>query len=69
MKRTRITLTVLSEGHIPESMDLEGIVQQCTVGDYVQASETRMETDLTDEQMAAALYEAEVDPSFFLLDV
>lgn len=68
MKRTTIRLVVLSEGPIPKTLDIAGIVEECDVGDYVLAEVRRKEEDLTDEQMAEALLEAGSDPSFFLLE-
>lgn len=68
MKRTTLTLVVLSEDSIPATMEPEVILIECDRGDYVLAGVTEQEEDLTGKQMADALLKAGSDPGFFQLD-
>jgi hypothetical protein len=68
MKRTTLTLTVLSEDSIPEEMEVSRVLHECMEGDYVLASVATTDEELTPEQMADALTDAGSDPSFFQLD-
>lgn len=67
MERTKLTVTVLSEGPIPTE-DLAEIVREGDVGAYVLTHEVASQEQLTDEQMADALRAAGSEPGFFSLD-
>lgn len=68
MKRTTITLVVLSEETIHERMDIGDVMRECDQGDFVLSSDHRSEEDLTDDEMGRALWEAGSEPGFFQLD-
>lgn len=66
MKRSTITLTVLSEDSI-EGRDLGYVIESCDTGDCVLASTTFQELNLSGKEMADALYAAGSEPGFFRL--
>jgi hypothetical protein len=63
--KTTITLVVLSESPIPDSMELESILNECDEGDYVLLDWGARPESLTKDEMAEALYEAGSEPEFF----
>ncbi len=60
---TKITLTVLSIGPIPEDMTLADIVEESIDGEY-SASEERVSTTVTDDEMRVLLVAQHSDPDF-----
>lgn len=68
--KTTFTFTVLSEEPIAydSAPDLEWILTECDLGDYVLADENYKEKRLTGKQMANALIAAGSEPGFFRLD-
>ena len=70
MYRTQITLEILSEEPIPETMPIADILWECNEGKYVADpnKETLTPQKLSGKEMADALIEAGSDPGFFMLD-
>ena len=68
MRRTTITVVVLSEDPISERMDIADIAREWDSGDYVLYSTEMLAEDVSRERMASLLIEAGSDPSFFQLD-
>ncbi len=63
MNRTTFTITVLSRGHLPDSITLEEIDYAITEGDC-SGQIDRTDDTLTGPQMALALKEQGSDPEF-----
>lgn len=66
--KTTITFTVLSEEPIPPHADLQYIAVESMEGRYVGNFSAVEEAQLDGPAMAAALYEAGSEPSFFSLN-
>lgn len=65
--RTLFTVEVLSEEPVPDDMDLEGILEECTSGSY-SGDVKRGKCFILNGQMAAqGLLRQRSDPGFFQL--
>lgn len=69
MNKTIIVLTVLSEEPIDESLDIDDIVRECDIGDFVLHSTSMATKKLSIKEMAKALSEAGSEPEFFGIGV
>lgn len=68
MHRTTISIEVLSEEPLPESLCLADVVYETSQGEWVGFNCRQSSKKLTTKEMADALYEAGSDPGFFSLD-
>ncbi len=66
--KTRISVTVLSDGEVDSDMTLGDIARSLVDGELVGTWEIRDSKELTNEQARSELYKVGSDPSFFNLD-
>jgi hypothetical protein len=66
--KTIIKVEVLSEEPIPEGMDLQNVIAECTEGGWSMRQFGWKETELNGKQAAKALLLQGSDPGFFQLD-
>lgn len=65
--RTTYTVSVLSEGPIPGDADFEGVLRECSEGEFVASIDISAVAILTGKEMADALSKAGSTPDFFRL--
>lgn len=65
---TRFIVEVLSEGEIPDGVDMRDVMRECDEGEYVLHSTNTESIEHTPKNMAKLLNDAGSDPEFFQLD-